>query len=170
MIDTSIQPSMRHVHRSFRIVIIAWVRSTLIERHNYIGTNGALNFHYIFGGKEMITSIDMRFKFYSFFFNFSVCRQRIHLITSAICEYISIPIHKFMNSPSFFQNGGLRTQIQMIGIPKDNVGVYFILQFALMHPFNGGNGTNRHKNRGFNSTMVEGDCTGSRLTIYILGF
>ena len=117
---------MGHVHGRFRIFVFAGIRSTLVESHDDIGTYLALNIDCIFRGKHVIGTIDMGFKLYTFFFYFSIGRKGVDLIAARIGQQRPIPTHEFMEPTRLLQYIGARTQIEMVGIPQNNIGVDFI--------------------------------------------
>src|SRR5690606_22491548 len=109
MIHTSVQPPVSHLHRSSGILIITRVRGALIKSHDDIRPDGSLDLHHIFRSEEMVTSIDMTLKLHPFFFDFSIGRQRINLKSTTVREDASVPVDKFMKSPGFFNDIGLRS-------------------------------------------------------------
>src|SRR6056300_1887107 len=102
--DTAIQPTMGHMHRPLCVIVITWIRGTLIKGHDNIRSNNTLDFHHIFWSKNVIRTVDVRFKLHTFLLDFSVIRQGIYLITSTVSENILIPIHKLVKSTSLFDN------------------------------------------------------------------
>ena len=72
MIHTAVQPTMRHVHRSFGIMVITWVWGTFVESHYDIRANTALNLHDAFWCEKVHTPVNMRLEFNPLFFDFSV--------------------------------------------------------------------------------------------------
>ena len=74
----------------------------------------------------MIRTIDMGFKLYTFFFNFSIGGKGVDLITARIGQQRPIPTHEFMEPTRLLQYIGARAQIEMVGIPQNNIGVDFI--------------------------------------------
>lgn len=63
-----------------------------------------------------------------------------------------MPVHKLMKSAQFLYRFFARSQVEMIGVPKDNLGAK-LGEFVGQHGFYCGFGANRHKNRGFNGTV-----------------
>src|SRR5690606_15496900 len=158
--NTAVEPAVGAVHGILCIAVIAGIGSTFIKGHDDVSPYGALYLHHIFGSEVVIGAVDMGFEPHPFLLDLAVGRKRIDLISTAVGKDISVPVHEFMKSPRLLQDVGLRPQVQVVGISKNDVRIDLLLQFPLMHSFYGSCGAYRHEDRGLDNSVIGGNLPG----------
>ena len=89
-LPAAFHPSVRQVRALAGIGIVGCSRRTLIEGHHDVGPDGALNVHHLFGGKEMLTAVNVRTKFATLVAQFSNAGQRKHLKAAAVGKHRAV--------------------------------------------------------------------------------
>ncbi len=169
MVDTTVQPAVRHVHRAFGVVKIARVWRALVKGHDDIGAYGALDLHHVLWRKKVPRAIYVALELHALFLNLAVGRERIDLIAAAVSEYIAVPAHELVQPARLLEDLGIWPQIEMIGIAQDDVGIDILLELALVHALYRGHGAHGHQDRGLNRAVVCGDGAGTRGRLRISG-
>ena len=81
---TAFEPRRGTLHRRFRLRVVIAVFTAFVESHNNIRAEVLFNLHRFFGGEEMLTSVDIRGKFYALVGDFVQFPKREYLKTAAI--------------------------------------------------------------------------------------
>jgi hypothetical protein len=58
----------------------------------------------------------------------------------------------------------------MIGVAKDNLGLYVVGEVALLHGFHGASRANGHKNRGFDAAVSSVYYAGAGFGLRVVGY
>ena len=95
----------------------------------------------------MLAAVDMRTEMDAFGLNLSRFGERVHLVAAAIGKYGPVPAVELMQSACRFQNIQPGTQIQMIGVPQNNLCLGVLLQLFYVNGFYGSRRAYRHKYR-----------------------
>ena len=171
-LQAAIQPPVCQFHRLLGIIEIRRARCTLIKRHHDVCTNGTLDVHHPFRSEQMLGTVDVRTEFHTFFPHLTDTRQGKHLKTTTVCQHRAVKSVELVQSAGLFNHIQSRSQIQVIGIAQNNLGLNILFQLVQMDSLHRSQCSHRHKDRGFNLSMVgcyqSGPCI--RLRIRMLQF
>ena len=134
-------------------------RRALVKRHHDVGSDGALNIHYLFGRKDVLAPIDVRSEFSPFFTKFADSSQRKDLEATAVSQHRTVESIEFVQSASALNDFQTRAKIEVVRISQNNLCLDILFQFRQMDPLHGAEGTHRHKDRGLYRTVVGCDFT-----------
>ena len=87
---------MGHVHGLLGVLVSAWIGRTLVEGHNDICTNLALDVHNSFRSEQVFCAVNVRGKRRTFLSDLALVGKTVDLITAAVGENRSIPTVEFM--------------------------------------------------------------------------
>ena len=153
-LDTTVEPAMGALHGLLCVLAVGGTRATLVKCHDDVGTNLALDIHDVLGGKHQFTSIYMRRELHALFGHFADIGQGEDLEATRVGENRACPALKTVQATRFVQDLGARTQIEMVGIAKDDLCVDILFEEGALHTFDSTHGTHGHKNRGLDIPMV----------------
>ncbi|MCY1559350.1 hypothetical protein D9M68_963780 [compost metagenome] len=102
----------------------------------------------------MARTVDMRLKHGSFFFQLTVAREGKYLVAATICKNRFVPAVEFMQTACSLDNICAWSQVQVVCITQDNLGLNIIQQLILHHRLYTAGCTYRHKDRRFDHTMI----------------
>src|SRR5882724_11056198 len=86
----------------------------------------------------------MRAKRHTFFAHLCEITKTENLKAAGIGQERSVPAHEFVQTTQRADQLMSRTQVKMIGVPQNDVGIQF-LEHILGHSFDRTNGSHRHK-------------------------
>ena len=144
----AVQPAVGHLHRGLGIGIFTRIRRTLVESHDDVGPDLAFDLHDTLRGEQVRRTVDVGLEADAFLADLSRGRERIHLVASAVGEDRPVPADKTVQAAGFFQNVRAGTQVQVIGIAQDDLGVDVLSQFPLMHALDAAYRSHRHEDGG----------------------
>ncbi len=124
MLLAALQPSRRPLQRLLYVGAIGRIGSTLIKSHDDIGTERLLYFDAFFGRKHVRRPVDVRAECDALFCNFAKVPEAEHLEASAVGQNRAVPVHKRMQAAGLPYNFVPGTEIQMIGVRKQNVRAF----------------------------------------------
>lgn len=133
------------------------MRWAFVESHNNITTNTPLNVYRALRRKDVLGTINVGLESNAFLLDLTTMSQRIHLVTTAIGKDRSVPTVELVQATSIFQHLGTRAQVQMVGIPQNNLGFDIITQLMGVHAFYRTYRPDGHKNWRFDLTVVRRD-------------
>ena len=152
---------MSEVKRLSGIAVVGCSGRTLIKCHHYVSAYRTLYIHHPFRCEEMFRTVDVRPEPRPFFCQLAVGRQRKHLKASAVGKNRALPAVELVETSGFFKNLDSGTEIEMIGVSKDNLSLDIIAEFMLMNRLHTSESADRHENRSPDFSVVCGDDTGA---------
>ena len=115
----------------------------------------------------MLGAIDMRTELTTLFTQFSYTGQREDLKTATVGEDRFLPSVETVQATSLTEHLKSGSEIQMIGVAKDNLGLHLLAKLFKMHTLDSATRTYRHKYRGFYLAVVGGYDTRTGITVCI---
>jgi hypothetical protein len=89
-------PTRCHFRAARRILVFAGIRSAFVEHHRDVAAESRLNFHRNLWSNKRRRPIDVILKINAVLGDLAQFRERKNLVTAAIGEERSVPIHKAM--------------------------------------------------------------------------
>ena len=96
----------------------------------------------------------MAAEFTAVFSDFPDSRKTEYLESSAVGEYGTVEGVETVYAAGGFEHGKARTEIEMIGVAKDNLGFDVLGQFVQVDALHGTHRTNGHEDGSEDVTMV----------------
>ena len=109
----------------------------------------------------------MALKSHAFLLDFPPVGKRIHLKAAAIGQHWPLPAIETVNATRLAQNLQARTQVEMVGVAKADLGADIIPKFVLVYGFDSSRRTNGHENGGIDLAVVGLDLAGSGLGVWV---
>ena len=157
-------------HSFLCILTVGGARAAFVEGHNDIGTYLALDIHDVLRGEHEFASVDMRRELYALFGHLADIGEREDLETARVGKDRSCPSLETVQATCLVQDISTRTQVEVIGIAKDDLRLDILLEESALYTLDGANRTNWHKNRGLDIPMVGMDyaraCARVRIRMY----
>jgi hypothetical protein len=160
-VEAAVEPAVGEVHGVLRVLVFGIGGRALVEGHHDVRPDGALYVHYGFGGEEVLAAVDMALEYYTLFGDLAVGGEGEYLEAAAVGEYGAVPVHEAVEAAGGFHGFHAGTQIQVIGIAQDNVGVYLFLQVLLGNGLYAAHGSYGHEDGGFYPAVAGGDGAGT---------
>jgi len=120
----------------------------------------------------MLAAVNMRAKLRSLLAKLAVGGERKHLKAAAVGQYRPLPAVEAVQPARLFDNVKAGTQVEVVSIAEDNLGVDVVPQFADMHRLNRPLGAYGHENGRFDAAVRRSDNTRPRFrgTVCMYGF
>ena len=161
---------MGALHGLLRILTVSGARATFIKCHHDVSTYLALDIHHVLGGEHQFTTINMGRELHAFFGHFANIGEGEYLKTARIGQYGACPSLKTMQSARFVQDLGAWSQIQVIGVTQNDLGINIFFKEGALHSFHSTDRAYGHKNGGLYIPMVgmhhSCACTRVRICMY----
>ena len=109
----------------------------------------------------MLRAVDMGAEVCSLFGEFAVGGKREHLEAAGVGENRAVPAVELVKASGFAQQVGARTQVQVVGIAQDYLGLDIVAHLRHQHPFDSAAGAYGHENRGFDFSVAGGYQSGA---------
>ena len=119
------KPARRALTGCLSVLVFCWVFHTFVERHGNIRAEVRLDTHAFLRAHEDLMAVEVRGKCHALLLDFPKARQRENLKPAGVCQNRAIPRHKFVQAAHVAHNLVTRTQMQMIGIGKFDLGSDF---------------------------------------------
>ena len=119
------KPARRALAGRLGILVFCGVFHALVKRHGNIGAEIRLDAHTLLRSHEDLMAVEVRGKCHALLLDFPKARQRENLKPAGVCQNRAIPRHKFVQAAHVAHNLVTRTQMQMIGIGKFDLGSDF---------------------------------------------
>ncbi len=159
--NAAFEPAVREAHRFFGILEIAWVGRTLIEGHNNVCPDDALDVHHVFWRKRVFRTINMALKGDTFLFDLPPMGERINLIAAAVGQDRALPSIETVDTARCTKHIQTRAEIEVISIAEADFGVNIVAELVLMYGFDGSRGAYGHENGGIDRAVVGFDLAGA---------
>ena len=101
-LEATVEPALRQAQRLLRVVVVGVARATLVEGHDDVRTDRALDIHHLLGREEVLRPVDVRAELGALLVQLAIVGKGEDLETTAVGQYGSIPFHKFMKPTCFF--------------------------------------------------------------------
>lgn len=131
---------------------ITWC--ALIQCHDYISTYYPLCIYVVFWSKGMFGAVNMGAECATVLCKLSVGSQREDLESAAVCKHRLVPRNEFMQATGLVYYVETRTEIKVIGISQNNLGIDIIPQIPVVYSLYRTYSSYRHKNWRLNHSMV----------------
>ena len=115
----------------------------------------------------MFRPVDVRTETAPFLGDFTALGQRKDLKTAAIGQYRPLPPAETVQTAGPFEDFGARPQVQVIGIPQNDLRAHLPLQVAVENALDASDRSYGHKNRRFDRPVTGRDYPGARRTVRI---
>ena len=118
----------------------------------------------------MLRPVNVRAKLGPLLRNLATVTQRIDLIAPAIGEQWPVPSVELVQPSGLFEDVQPWTQIQVIGVAQNDLGLGVVLQGLLGHAFDRTSGPHRHENGGLDGAVIglQGSGTGRRMRVGVV--
>ena len=93
----------------------------------------------------------------AFFGELAVCAEGEHLKAAAVGEDRTVPSVEFVQATGPADDVHAGTEIEVICVAKDNLGLYVVAQFVHVDAFHGAEGADGHEDGGFYGAVVGRD-------------
>src|SRR5262249_27606656 len=117
-----------------------------------VASQGRLDVNDALWGKEMVGTIEMRLKANPLLRQFAHCSQAEDLVAPAVRQNRPVPAHEAMQPAQLANQLRARTEIEMIGITKENLATHFF-QISGQHRLDRPLSPHRHKSGGLHDAM-----------------
>ena len=163
-LHASLQPSLGKLQTISSILVVALAWRTLVEGHHDIGSDGTLGIHHILRREEVFRAINVTTELTTFVAEFADARERENLKTTRVSKDRAIPGVELMEATRLAENIESGTEIEVVGVAQDDLGLYLLTEFREMHTLHTAHRTHRHEDGGENLSVVGGNhtCTGIR--------
>src|SRR5580698_7106764 len=159
MVERAASPGHGEAEAFFGAAAIRGVLGALVEGHRDVGAEGDLDVHGMFRGKKVRTSVEVRAEAHALVADLAQLAERENLKAAGVGEQRAWPADEAVQ-PAHAADGFVTgTQIEMVGIAEDNLGVERF-EHVLRYGFDGAGGAHRHEYRGFDC-LVRQDELGS---------
>src|SRR5205823_10795379 len=91
-------PTRSHFRAARRVIVCTRIRSAFVEHHRDVAAECRLDFHRNLGRNECRLSIDVILKLGALLGDLAQLREGKNLVTTAIRQDRSVPIHEFVKS------------------------------------------------------------------------
>ena len=152
-LHTAFEPALCQSQTLLCVLVITLSWRTLVEGHHDVCSDDALRIHHVLRGKDVLRTVDMATELTTFLMEFTDACQRKYLKTSAVSQYRTIPGIELMQSACLTKDVKSWTEIEMIGITKNDLRLDLFSQFGEMDTLHTTCRTNRHEDGGLNRTM-----------------
>ena len=166
-LETTFEPPAGQIQRFGRIIVRSVPGRTFIERHHDIGPDTPLHVHHALRRKQVFRPVDVRTETAPFLGDFAALGQRKDLKTAAIGQYRPLPPAETVQAAGPFEDFGARPQVQVIGIPQNDLRAHLLLQVAVENALDASDRSYGHKNRRFDRPVTGRDYPGARCTVRI---
>ena len=160
-LHTAGQPAVGQLHGLFSVIVLAGVRRTLVEGHDDVGADGALDVHHAFRRERVFGAVDVALEGDAFLFDLAPMRQRVHLKAAAIGQDRSLPAIEAVQTAGFLQHLQAGAQVKVIGVAQTNLCLNVVDQLMLMHCLDRGRRTDGHEDRCLNRAVIGLDAPGA---------
>ena len=145
---------MGALHGFLCILAVGGTRATLVKCHDDVGTYLALDIHDVLRGEHEFPSVDMGGELHALFGHLANIGEGEDLEATRVGEDRACPALKTMQAARLVQDVGARTQVEVVGVAKDDLCVDILFEEGTLHTFDGTHGAHGHKNRGLDIPMV----------------
>ena len=139
------------------IVVIRVAGAALVEGHDDVRTDRALDVHHLLRREEVLRSVDVRAEEGALLVQFAILREGKDLKAAAVGQDRFAPGVEAMQAARLFEDSRSGAQIEVIGVAQDDLRLNLLLQFREMHPFDGALRADRHKNRCLDGAVIGRD-------------
>src|SRR5258708_17238335 len=146
------RPPRRQLHRFPRPCSIRRILRALIERHNDGGAEANMRLQRALRAKEMRGAIQMRAKRHAFFADFTQFVEAENLKSARVGKNRPPPRHKPMEPAELTHRRDARSQIEVVGIAKNNLRAQF-LKDVLRYTLHRSQRADGHKHWSFDGTV-----------------
>src|SRR5699024_9632182 len=109
---------------------------------------------HIFRSEKVFRSIQVTFEVVALFGKFPIVSKSKYLVAAGIHQDRAVPVDNRMETAGILYDFTTGTKIQVIGVSKDNLRLYFFSKLVLFNRFDGSQCTNSHKNRCGNTAVI----------------
>ena len=152
--EAAVQPAVGEFHGSPGIVVVAGPGRTLVEGHDDVGADAALDVHDGFRGKVVFGSINVGGEADSVFGDFAAVAEGIDLKSAAVGQDALVPADEAVESAGLMQNVRARAEIQVVGIAQDDLCAHLCFEFVKVYGLDAPDGTHGHEDRGLDDAVT----------------
>lgn len=159
LVARAARPAQRHAHRAGVFVDaggapIDFVRRALVEHHDDIGIQRALDAHRLLGRQEQARPVDGRGEFHAFLGDLAHALQAEDLEAAGVGQDGLVPLHEAVQAAVLFHDGGAGAQPQVEGVAQHDLRAD-VLELVRQHGLDAAVGADRHENGGLDHAVVE---------------
>ena len=155
------RPSGSAPERSFGLFARGGSFNALVEHHGDVRTQRELNLGCFFGSEQMFGAVQMRPEAHAFVGDFAKFGKAEDLVAAGISQDGAGPGHKWMQAAEAANQFMARTQIQMIGVRKDDFGAELLERF-LRERFDSGLRADGQKERSLDRAVRRSETAAAR--------
>ena len=111
-----VEPAQAALHRAARRRLVAAAGDELVELHDHVGADVALDLHHALRRVLVQRPVDVAAELHAVFLDRAQLGEREHLKPARVGEHWSLPAGERMQPAERAHHGITRTQVQMIGV------------------------------------------------------
>ena len=167
-LEATVEPALRQAQRLLCVVVVGVARATLVEGHDDVRADRALDIHHLLGREEVLRPVDVRAELGALLVQLAIVGKGEDLETTAVGQYGSLPTVELMQSADLFQDMSSWAEVKMIGVSEDDLRLDIVSQLGDMDTFHRPLRADRHEDGGFNEAMIGRDQARSRVRFGIV--
>ena len=160
-VEAAFEPALGERQRLGGVVARRVARRALVEGHHDVGADGALGVDDALGGEQVLRAVDVRAEVAPLLAQLAAGGQREDLEAAAVGEHRPLPGREAVHAARLFDNLHAGTQVEVVGVGQNNLGVSLVAHIAVEEPLDGGGRTDGHENRRANHAVVGRELAGT---------
>ena len=149
------------------VFVVACSGRTLVEGHDDVCADAALDVHHLLGRKGVSAAVDVALEGAAFFRQLADAGKRKHLEAAAIGQDWAVTSVEAVQSASLFQYLCARTQVKMIGVAKDDLSPNVLFEVADGDALHASHRADGHEDGRLYLTVVGRDESGAGIRLRV---
>ena len=155
------EPAQASLARVARDALFALARDDVIELHDHVGAEVALDVHHRFRREDVLRSVDVAAKLDAVFAHGAQALEREHLKAARVGEDRPVPSHELMQPAEIANELVARPQMQMVRVAEDHLRAD-VVQVVRVERLHRRLGADRHERRRLDDAVRRREPSGAR--------
>jgi hypothetical protein len=154
------RPAHRQRHRGGDLVARAVGGGALVEGHDDVAAEQALDLHRALGAEQVARAVEVAGERHALLGDLAQLAEAHHLVAAAVGEDRAVPVHEAVQPAEPRDALGAGAEHQVVGVAEDHVGPAGA-DVLRLHRLDGGGGADRHERRRADLAAAHADRAGA---------
>ena len=164
-LEAAVEPALGKPKAVLGVGVVALARRTLVERHDDVGTDDALDVHHALGGEDVLRTVDVGSKLAALLRELADAREGEDLEAAGVGEDRAVPTVEAMEATSGPEHLAAGAEVEVVGVAQDDLGLHLLLEFAEVDSLHAAHRAHGHEDGGEDLAMGRLNAAGPRVAV-----
>lgn len=159
--DAALQPAVSEVHATLGVLAGGGVGGALVEGHDDIGTDGALDAEAALRTEQVLAAVDVTGEGGALLGDLAAVGEAVDLVAAAVSQEGAVPLHELVESAGGFHYLHAGAEVEVVGVAENDLCPHLFPELPLVDALDGTQGAYGHEDGRLDSAVIGSEQAGA---------